>query len=179
MFPHAGHLTSSDTSLSAFPVSCLFRVLEWVCFFFGTARRMDSQMLPSRDGIRSGSNERMAIGDEGRARLGSSWRALLLGCVRRKGRGRMNLGRLDRQALKIDGCRVAILMNESSIEILAMLIQAAEMILKQAPLITVKAVRQLPISSKVLDARLFLALFQKETGVPGPLFPPSRPPESF
>lgn len=107
-FPQPGHLTSSDTSLSALPVNCLFRVREWVCFFFGTARSTDSQISPSSDGIRSGSNERIAAGENGKARLGRGWRALVLGWVRRKGRGRMNLGRTRRHWMGMDVCREAI-----------------------------------------------------------------------
>ena len=40
-------------------MSCLFRVLECVVFFFGTARRIDSQMS-WREGMRSGSNDSTA-----------------------------------------------------------------------------------------------------------------------
>lgn len=57
--PHAGHLHSELTSLSALPAICRERFFECDVFFFGTARRIDSQMSPSSDG-RDGSEREMA-----------------------------------------------------------------------------------------------------------------------
>jgi len=43
-FPQAGHLLRAVMSCKAFPANCRIRFLEWLCFFLGTARRIDSQI---------------------------------------------------------------------------------------------------------------------------------------
>ena len=52
MVPHAEHLFKEVTSFKPLPAKKRDRFLLCEVFFFGTARRIDSQRPPSREGIR-------------------------------------------------------------------------------------------------------------------------------
>lgn len=69
--PQAGHRLSATTSCKAFPANCRIRRFEWLVFFFGTARRIDS----NSPGASEGMVRRIVVGitneTERKARMGA------------------------------------------------------------------------------------------------------------
>lgn len=51
VFPQAEQVFRAVTSFNALPAICLWRFFMWDVFFLGTARRTDSQMSETSEGI--------------------------------------------------------------------------------------------------------------------------------